>query len=400
MHTRSRNPIGRPGTTGALLLGLILAAVPAVAQTAATSGSAKRDTVKAAASKTAPKATSVTKSVSTSSAKPTATNPAIATAPAPPTATGTKATAKPAMSRQMAAARRGPPPTRLATVAVKTPTRATAMRNPEATRTAIAQAAKAAKTTPVTKTAPVAKGLPAPGPASQKTFSTTAPVAGVTPKSGPTRPVPTGIPAAPNTKVAGAQTGKGSSRILPATATGLAVVRPAPKAAVTTPAADKNAPGPDAKGSVATKAGKVTPIEKATPSRRPTVSAETKKAPVLAPLPFEDQVAYQYNALGRRDPFSSLLEGEFVGMDVGGDAPPDLGGLKVVGIVWGSDDQFAMVEDVKGNSYVLRRGDKVQNGFVEGLKRDAIIVNITVDGQSQSVTIPITRKGEKSNANR
>jgi hypothetical protein len=114
----------------------------------------------------------------------------------------------------------------------------------------------------------------------------------------------------------------------------------------------------------------------------------------------EDHVTYQYNALGRRDPFQSLMEGEYVGADVGGQAPPDLGGLKLVGVVWGSSDQFAMVEDARGDSYVLRRGDRVMNGYVEGLKRDAMIVNITVDGQAQSVTIPITRKGEKSNGNR
>ena len=40
------------------------------------------------------------------------------------------------------------------------------------------------------------------------------------------------------------------------------------------------------------------------------------------------------------------------------------------------------------------------NGYVEALKRDAMVVNLTVDGQSQSVTIPLTRKGEKTNANR
>jgi hypothetical protein len=115
-------------------------------------------------------------------------------------------------------------------------------------------------------------------------------------------------------------------------------------------------------------------------------------------VPLDDHVTYQYNALGRRDVFTSLMDGEFVGVDVGGNAPPDVGGVKVVGIVWGTDDQFAMVEDARGDSYVLRRGDKVMNGFVEGLKRDAMIVNMTVDGQSQSVTIPVTRKGEKSNA--
>ena len=126
----------------------------------------------------------------------------------------------------------------------------------------------------------------------------------------------------------------------------------------------------------------------------------SKSVGVPAPIPLEDHVTYQYNALGRRDPFQSLMEGVYVGADEGGQAPPDLGGLKLMGIVWGSSDQFAMVEDVRGNSYVLRRGDRVMNGFVEGLKRDGMMVNITVDGQSQSVLIPITRKGDKSNANR
>jgi hypothetical protein len=114
----------------------------------------------------------------------------------------------------------------------------------------------------------------------------------------------------------------------------------------------------------------------------------------------DDQVAYQYNALGRRDPFQPLMGGEYVGADVGGDAPPDVGGIKVVGIVWGDADQFALVEDARGDSHILRRGDKVMNGYVESLNRNAMVVNLTLDGQSQSVTVPLTRKGGKANANR
>jgi len=109
----------------------------------------------------------------------------------------------------------------------------------------------------------------------------------------------------------------------------------------------------------------------------------------------DEHVTYQYNAIGRRDPFQSLLSGDFVGADVGGDAPPDPGGMKIVGIVWGASDQFAMVEDVRGNSYVLRKGDKLQNGYVESLRRDAVVVNVTADGQSQQVVIPFVRKGDE-----
>jgi len=110
----------------------------------------------------------------------------------------------------------------------------------------------------------------------------------------------------------------------------------------------------------------------------------------------DEHVTYQYNALGRRDPFQSLITGEYVreGGPDGDQAPPDAGGMKIVGIVWGATDQFAMVEDARGNSYVLRKGDKVQNGFVESLRRDAVVVNITADGQSQTVVIPYVRKGD------
>jgi len=137
-------------------------------------------------------------------------------------------------------------------------------------------------------------------------------------------------------------------------------------------------------------------------------SADAAGAPVVTAVPqagqqpgsslahLDDRLTYQYNALGRRDPFQSLMDGSFVGADVGGDAPPDPGGIKVVGIVWGATDQFALVEDARGNSFVLRKGDKVQNGYVEGLKRDGVIVNITAEGQSQSVVIPLTRKGDQN----
>lgn len=168
----------------------------------------------------------------------------------------------------------------------------------------------------------------------------------------------------------------------PAKATAPAA-KPSPKPA---PASAK--PAPAAKGVAAQPAAAMSPLR---PIQRQGVEP-------LAHL--DERLTYQYNALGRRDPFSALMGGAFVGDDVGGDAPADVGGLKVVGIVWGSEDRFALCEDARGNSLVLRQGDKVMNGFVEGLKRDKLVVNLTVDGQSQSVAIPLTRKGENANANR
>jgi hypothetical protein len=149
------------------------------------------------------------------------------------------------------------------------------------------------------------------------------------------------------------------------------------------------------------------PVMGPQPAPRPATrlaSTQPVDAPVLTVVPvsppaapeqrLEEHVTYQYNALGRRDPFVSLIGGAFVGADVGGEAPPDPGGIRVVGIVWGANDQFAMVEDVRGNSYVLRKGDALQNGVVDELRRDALVVSVKTDGQSQQVVIPFVRKGD------
>jgi hypothetical protein len=122
------------------------------------------------------------------------------------------------------------------------------------------------------------------------------------------------------------------------------------------------------------------------------VSMKPVAGPAVSHL--DEHLTYQYNALGRRDPFQPLIGGAAIGYDQGGAAAPDLGGLKIVGIVWGTDDQFAMAEDARGQSIVLRKGDKVMNGVVESLKRNGVVVNLTVDGQSQSVVVPLTKKGD------
>jgi len=141
------------------------------------------------------------------------------------------------------------------------------------------------------------------------------------------------------------------------------------------------------------------PTVTTTRAAKPTAaSAPTQPLPGPDVTPVEERVTYQYNALGRRDPFMPLVGGGYVGADEQL-APADVGGLKVVGIVWGAQDKFALVEDPRGNSSVLRKGDKVMNGTVEGLRRDAVVIKLTSDGVSELVEIPLTRKGD-DNASR
>jgi hypothetical protein len=182
----------------------------------------------------------------------------------------------------------------------------------------------------------------------------------------------------------------------PAPAAPAATVAPAATAAANKVAANAAAPKADAPAAV--RPGTPAAAASVTGAGAPVVTAvpQPSQAPGSGLAHLDEHLTYQYNALGRRDPFQSLVEGEFVGADVGGDAPPDPGGIRVVGIVWGSTDQFALVEDVRGNSFVLRKGDKVQNGYVEGLKRDALLVTITSENQTQTVAIPLVRKGDQN----
>jgi len=137
----------------------------------------------------------------------------------------------------------------------------------------------------------------------------------------------------------------------------------------------------------------------ATVSRSVAVHASAARPPkVQSTTEIEHRTQYQYNAIGRRDPFTPLIDG-FIPATEGGNAPVDVGGIKVVGIVWGANS-FALVEDGRGNSLILRRGDKVMNGYVEEMRRDAMVAKLTLDGQTQSVVIPLTRKGDHANASR
>jgi hypothetical protein len=416
MARRIRNRIGRfmagpMGAAGILLLSLALASGRSLAGSQAT-----LDDVGAAAThapapslKAAPaKPDSANSHVTVAKTSTTAAKPGATTAKTPP-ASKTAVTAAP--KAKLA------PPSRLATMATPARTRATAMPHPENVRAALVRKRAPAKTSnPNMAHAPAApSSAPNPalarGPATQGSSArTTTSIVPAGPRGAvtlspakPGAPVPMGIPAGNAKLTAGTGSRTSDARVVSASATRLTVVPGAKGVAAgktTSPAPANPAGKLAATVAQGDHQGSVTRLPKTAAIHTPTVSPMGKTAMVPTPPALEDQVAYQYNALGRRDPFNSLLEGEFVGNDEGGDAPPDLGGLKVVGIMWGSQDQFAMVEDVKGNSFVLRRGDKIMNGFVEGLKRDAMIVNITVDGQSESVTVPITRKGEKSNANR
>lgn len=101
---------------------------------------------------------------------------------------------------------------------------------------------------------------------------------------------------------------------------------------------------------------------------------------------------YFYRAYNRRDPFQSLIVGEFVSdkkMET-----VDISRVVLVGIVKGELDRFALLEDDKGFSYVLRVGDQVKNGAVVAIGDESMVARVTNFGQTRKFTLHLA-KGEE-----
>ena len=100
---------------------------------------------------------------------------------------------------------------------------------------------------------------------------------------------------------------------------------------------------------------------------------------------------YFYSSFGRRDPFGSLIRGKFAKSEAG--ELLDVGELVMVGSVWGEGDSFAVVQDSRDRSHVLRVGDKVVNGRVLEITESSLTVQHYFFGETANVTIYM-EKGE------
>jgi len=102
---------------------------------------------------------------------------------------------------------------------------------------------------------------------------------------------------------------------------------------------------------------------------------------------------YFYSSFGRRDPFGSLLKGAF--SKAKDDDLLDVGEIKMVGVVWGEKDRFAVVEDKRHHSHILREGDKVVYGRVLRITQTSLTVQHYFFGETSNVTIYLN-EGEGS----
>ncbi|UCH84052.1 MAG: hypothetical protein JSW50_16760 [Candidatus Latescibacterota bacterium] len=102
--------------------------------------------------------------------------------------------------------------------------------------------------------------------------------------------------------------------------------------------------------------------------------------------------SYYYSAFNKRDPFESLIVGEFISdkkMEL-----VDIGRVELVGIVKGDLERLALLEDDRGFSYILRVGDRVRNGSVVAIGNKTMVARVTNYGQTKKHTLRVAKRQE------
>jgi len=94
-----------------------------------------------------------------------------------------------------------------------------------------------------------------------------------------------------------------------------------------------------------------------------------------------------YQSFGKDDPFKVLVSGDY---EQGNAAEQvDINSATLVGVMWGQDDRFALVENGDGFGYILRVGDRVQHGRVVSIRKNSITARITLYGISNRVVLKL-----------
>ena len=103
--------------------------------------------------------------------------------------------------------------------------------------------------------------------------------------------------------------------------------------------------------------------------------------------PAETRVAY--NSYGRRDPFIPVEQGL-------SDNGIDIDQMKVVGIIWQSQEPMAVLEHNReaGVSFTVKQGDPVHNGRVSRITRDQVTFDISEYGISRSYSLKLVSNKE------
>ena len=99
-----------------------------------------------------------------------------------------------------------------------------------------------------------------------------------------------------------------------------------------------------------------------------------------------------YQSYGKEDPFRVLVAGEFEQKTAA--ELVDINSASLVGVMWGQDDRFALVEDGEGFGYILRVGDRVQHGRVVSIRKNSLTARVTLYGITNQVVLKLEKTEE------
>lgn len=134
---------------------------------------------------------------------------------------------------------------------------------------------------------------------------------------------------------------------------------------------------------------------KRNPARSPVIASEPiASLTTLPPLaratsqlvPERSKIAYHTG--GRRDPFEALLS---IGTGFNSAALPDVGTLRLVGLLHDVRESMGLFEDANGYGYILRKGDRVKNGRLTKLTQTRAYFQLSEFGWSRSVQLDLMK---------
>lgn len=96
-----------------------------------------------------------------------------------------------------------------------------------------------------------------------------------------------------------------------------------------------------------------------------------------------------YQSYGKADPFGVLVAGDFEKSTA--NELVDINSAQLVGVMWGQDDRFALVEDGESFGYILRVGDRVRHGRVVSIRKNSLTARVTLYGITNKVVLKLEK---------
>lgn len=96
-----------------------------------------------------------------------------------------------------------------------------------------------------------------------------------------------------------------------------------------------------------------------------------------------------YQSYGKEDPFRVLVDGNY-SQTVASELV-DMNSANLVGVMWGQEDRFALVEDGEGFGYILRVGDRVRSGRVVSIRKNSLTARVSLYGITNKVVLKLEK---------